>query len=74
MPPRTPVPPSAPYHPCPQCATPVLTGQTSTGAQVTVEPGTPTFTLVWNDPHAPPMLSQSRAYPVHRCGHKEQQP
>jgi hypothetical protein len=62
--PRAPVTPS---HVCPQCGVQVLTGQTPSGQQVTVEPDVQTYVVVWLEGAPQPVMHQSRGYPLHRC-------
>jgi hypothetical protein len=60
--------PSAPYHVCPHCGVQVLTGQTPSGLQVTVEPNAvPLYVVVWPEGRPQPVMHQSRGYPLHRC-------
>jgi len=58
----------APYHACSRCGGMVLTGTTSTGQPVTVEPSVQTYVVVWPEGHGQPLMHQSRGYPVHACG------
>jgi hypothetical protein len=67
MPPRTPAPPSAPYHPCATCGQQVLTGTTAQGQLVDVEPDQLTYTVLWPEGRPAPLLSLTRGYPLHRC-------
>ena len=45
----------------------MLTGETTRGARVALEPHVRGYTVSWDHGAALPMVFESRAYPVHRC-------
>jgi hypothetical protein len=59
------------YAPCPACRTLVLNGITQAGLRLALDVQHATYTVVWENGAPQPLLSASRAYPVHVCVRKE---
>ena len=55
-------------QPCVLCGAMVLSGVTSHGLTLHLDPSQATYAVVWPDRATMPMLLPSSAYVVHRCG------
>ena len=55
------------YAPCSACGALVLTGMTSTGAQLTLDVRVATYTIDWQHGSPQPLMHESRGYPLHQC-------
>ena len=55
------------YAPCEACGASVLTGKTTAGVRLCLDPQHATYTVDWPAGTPEPALHHSRAYPVHRC-------
>ena len=56
------------YAPCPTCGVLVLTGETTRGEVLALDPHQRTYAPVWANDTPRPVLHESRGYPVHVCG------
>jgi hypothetical protein len=62
---RTPASPG--YTPCPRCGAMVLIGTTTAGVSVSLDVQAQSYTVLWLQERAQPLLYESRGYSVHRC-------
>ena len=60
--------PQSCYVPCEGCGRLLLTGVTTSGQRLALEPGIPTYVVVWENQAPVPRLVPSQGYPVHQCG------
>ena len=57
----------AAYAPCVLCGVQVLSGVTTDGTPLHLDPSQRCFMVAWSEKRQAPLLFESRAYPVHQC-------